>query len=64
MYVALSRITKLEGLFLIGDYNNNAIRVNEDAGKEHDRLRATSINLENSSAENIPIKCPLLAETS
>ena len=42
LYVALSRVTALTGLFLTGDYNENAIKVNLDAETEYDRLRINS----------------------
>ena len=38
MYVAMSRISKLENMHLIGNYNRNAIKVNKSAKKEHERL--------------------------
>ena len=42
MYVALSRIAKYSGLFLIGQYNKSAIRASKTAGQEYERLRSTS----------------------
>ncbi|XP_066910247.1 uncharacterized protein [Clytia hemisphaerica] len=39
MYVNLSRVTDINGLFLIGEYSRNAIRVNTEAGLEYERLR-------------------------
>ena len=43
MYVAISRITNINSLFLIGDYSSNAIKANEDAATEYDRLRKYSV---------------------
>ena len=40
MYVALSRVTSLDGLFLIGNYSSSAIRCSENATKEYERLRS------------------------
>ena len=31
MYVALSRVTKIDNLFLIGKYSPNVLKVNENA---------------------------------
>ena len=42
MYVALSRVTTLAGLYLIGNFNTNAIKVNLDAEIEYERLRIGS----------------------
>ncbi|XP_066926174.1 uncharacterized protein [Clytia hemisphaerica] len=39
MYVNLSRVTDINGLFLIGEYNKKAIRANKEAGIEYERLR-------------------------
>ena len=39
MYVAISRITNIDKLFLIGEYASNAIKANRDATVEYDRLR-------------------------
>ena len=39
MYVALSRVTSLSGLYLLGDYSKSAIRVNDLAANEYNRLR-------------------------
>ena len=38
MYVAMSRISNLENMYLIGNYNRNAIKVNKSAKKEYERL--------------------------
>ena len=38
MYVAMSRISKLENMHLIGNYNRSAIKVNKSAKKEYERL--------------------------
>ena len=38
MYVAMSRISTLENMHLIGNYNQNAIKVNKSAKKESERL--------------------------
>ena len=38
MYVAMSRISKLENIHLIGNYNRNSVRVNKSAKKEYERL--------------------------
>ena len=40
MYVALSRIKSLAGLFLIGDYTNVVFKVTNAAVNKYDRLRA------------------------
>ena len=42
MYVALSRVTSLNSLFLIGQYKLLAIKANPNASKEYDRLRQES----------------------
>ena len=42
MYVALSRVTTLAGLYLIGNFNKNAKKVNLDAEIEYERLRISS----------------------
>lgn len=39
MYVALSRVTSLNGLFLIGDYSKSACKANTESKKEDLRLR-------------------------
>ena len=39
MYVALSRVTSMDNLFLIGEYNCNVFKVNENAVVEYSRLR-------------------------
>ena len=39
MYVALSRVTSIDNLFLIGKYNLNVFKVNESAVVEYGRLR-------------------------
>ena len=41
MYVALSRVTSIDNLFLIGIYNRDVFKVNESAVVEHSRLRET-----------------------
>ena len=38
MYVAVSRISKLENMHLIENFNRNAIKVNKSAKKEYERL--------------------------
>ena len=38
MYVAMSRISKLEIMHLIRNYNWNAIKVNKSSKKEYERL--------------------------
>ena len=40
MYVDLSRVISLTGLFLIGDYTKSVFKVNNAATNECDRLRA------------------------
>ena len=40
MYVALSRVTTIEGLFLIGTFKESAIVVDERVVLEYDRLRS------------------------
>jgi len=54
MYVALSRVKSLEGLFLTGKFNKKAITINERTKAEYDRLReyqssetATNLNYNN-----------------
>ena len=42
MYVALSRVTKLEKLYLSQQYCSSAIKVNENATREYERLRTQS----------------------
>ena len=39
MYVALSRVTSLNGLFLIDDYSRSAIRADPKAAREYEILR-------------------------
>ena len=39
MYVALSRVTSLQGLYLIGDFNSKAISVDQNASNEYEYLR-------------------------
>ena len=39
MYVALSRVTKIDNLFLIGKYSLNVFKVNENAVIEYSRLQ-------------------------
>lgn len=43
MYVALSRITKFDKLFLTGHFNSRAVKANEYAHKEYCRLRKDSM---------------------
>ena len=38
MYVALSRVTNIQGLFLTGSFKQDAIKANETASQEYDRL--------------------------
>ena len=38
MYVALSRVTNIEGLFLTGSFKQNAVKTNESATQEYDHL--------------------------
>ena len=49
MYVALSRVTSLDGLFLIGNYNANAIKIDDRVTEEYDRMRreCTLLPIEN-----------------
>lgn len=42
MYVALSRVTCLEGLHLTGEFNSKAIKVNKAADDEYTRLKIES----------------------
>ena len=37
-YVALSRVTNIQGLFLTGSFKQDAIKANESATQEYDRL--------------------------
>ena len=39
MYAALSRLTNLQGMYLIGNYSKSAIKVNNAATEEYRRLR-------------------------
>ena len=43
MYVALSRISKFDNMYLIGKYNRNAIKVNQNAKQEYERLHNESM---------------------
>ena len=45
MYVALSRISKFENMHLLGKYHHNAIKVNQNAKKEYERLHKESLLL-------------------
>ena len=42
MYVALSRITSINELCLIGNYNKTALKLNESVKREYERLRTES----------------------
>ena len=42
MYVALSRVTKLGKMYLLGQYCSSAINVDENARREYERLRTQS----------------------
>ena len=42
MYVALNRITRINELYLIGKYSKAALKVNESAKREYERLRIES----------------------
>ena len=42
MYVALSRVTKLEKLYLLGQYCSSEIKLNENPRREYERLRTQS----------------------
>ena len=42
IYVALSRITSINELYLIGKYTTAALKVNESAKKEYEKLRTES----------------------
>ncbi|XP_066910992.1 ATP-dependent DNA helicase PIF1-like [Clytia hemisphaerica] len=46
MYVSLSRVTNINGLFFIGKYDRSAIRANNEAGAEYERLRKDNSMLE------------------
>ena len=39
MYVALSRVTSLDGLYLIGEYNSYAIKADPRATIEYETMR-------------------------
>ena len=39
IYVALSRLTNLQGMYLIGNYSKSAIKANNSAAEEYRRLR-------------------------
>ena len=43
MYVALSRVTSMDKLYLKGKYSKTALKVNVSARKEYERLRAESL---------------------
>ena len=43
MYVALSRVRSMDGLYLTGFFSQNAIKVNAAASQEYDRLRNESL---------------------
>ena len=43
MYVALSRVTRINNLFLIGEYSLDSIRVNENATTEYNKLRENNV---------------------
>ena len=43
MYVALSRVTSLDGLFLVGTYKPSAIKADKKAVREYERLRNESV---------------------
>ena len=43
MYVALSRISKFDNMYLIGKYHQNAIKVNQNAKQEYERLHNESM---------------------
>ena len=42
MHIALSRITSINELYLIGKYNKAALKVNESAERQYERLKAES----------------------
>ena len=42
MYIALSRITSINELYLIGKYNKVNLKVNESANREYKSLRTES----------------------
>ena len=46
MYVALSRVTSLDGLYLIGNFSPSAIISSKSAEKEYERLRSSENSLE------------------
>ena len=62
MYVAMSRISKLENMHLIGNYNRNAIKVNKSAKKEYERLYSECLlsPLSFPKANNDTLTTPLL----
>ena len=43
MYVALSRVTSLNGLFLTGQYKASAIKADPRASQEYERMRAECV---------------------
>ena len=45
MRVALSSISKFENMHLFGEYHHNAIKVNQNAKKEYERLYKESLLL-------------------
>ena len=42
MYLVVSRVTKLEKLYLSGHYCSSVLKVNENARREYERLRTQS----------------------
>ena len=43
MYVALSRISKFDNMYLIGKYHRNTIKLNQNAKQEYERLHNESM---------------------
>ena len=43
IYVALSRISSMNKMYLIGSYNKAALKVNESAKKGYERLRSEDL---------------------
>ena len=43
IYVALSRISSMNKMYLIGSYNKAALKVNKSAKKEYERLRSEGL---------------------
>ena len=43
IFVALSRISSMNKIYFIGSYNKNALKVNQSAKKEYERLSSEGL---------------------